>query len=73
MCSAAHGWMGLGPVVYAVSSAQLGEWRAGWGLPPGPVAALPIGAVAPGVVTRGPFEELADEMRELHRRKTGLS
>ena len=71
MCSAAHGWMGLGPVVYAVSSAQLGRWRAGWGLPPGPVAALPIGAVAPGVATRGPFEELADELRELHRRKAG--
>ena len=71
MCSAAHGWMGLGPVVYAVSSVQLGEWRAGWGLPPGPVVALPIGSVAPGVATRGPFEELAVEMRDLHRRKAG--
>ena len=26
MCSAAHGWMRFGWIVYAVSSAQLGEW-----------------------------------------------
>jgi tRNA(Arg) A34 adenosine deaminase TadA len=71
MCSAAHGSMGLGPIVYAVSSAQLGDWRAGWGLPPGPVRPLAIGEIAPGVPTRGPFEELAEEMRELHRRKAG--
>jgi tRNA(Arg) A34 adenosine deaminase TadA len=69
MCSAAHGWMGLGPIVYAVSSAQLSRWRADWGLAAGPVATLPIGGVAPGVPTRGPFDELTDDMRELHRRK----
>jgi tRNA(Arg) A34 adenosine deaminase TadA len=66
MCSAAHGWMGLGRVVYAVSSAQLGEWRAGWGLPSGPVRALSIQEVAPGVAVDGPAPELEDEMRELH-------
>ena len=36
MCSAAHGWMRLGRIVYAVSSAQLGGWLAEWGVPPGP-------------------------------------
>lgn len=68
MCAAAHGWMGLGRVVYAVSSAQLGAWRAEWGLPSGPVLPLPIQAVAPGVPVDGPAPELEDEMRELHRR-----
>ena len=34
MCSAAHGWMGLGRIVYAGSTAQLGEWFAEWGVPP---------------------------------------
>jgi tRNA(Arg) A34 adenosine deaminase TadA len=69
MCSAAHAWMGLGRIVYAVSSEQLGEWLTAWGRPPAPVVPLPIAAVAPGVPTTGPFPELAEEMRELHRRR----
>jgi tRNA(Arg) A34 adenosine deaminase TadA len=66
MCSAAHGWMGLGRIVYAVSSAQLGAWLAEWGVPPGPVRPLPVQEVAPGVPVDGPAIELADEMRALH-------
>ncbi len=66
MCSAAHGWMGLGRIVYAVSSAQLTEWRAGWGAPASPVLALPVAAVAPGVPVDGPAPELEQEMRALH-------
>ena len=68
MCSAAHAWVGLGRIVYAGSTAQLTEWRRGWGLPAGPVTPLPINAVAPGVPVAGPAPELADELRELHRR-----
>ena len=68
MCSAAHGWMGLGRIVYAVSAAQLAEWRAGWGAPPSPVAVLPVNAVALDVPVDGPAPELEEEMRELHRR-----
>src|SRR5215207_7972166 len=41
MCSAAHAWVGLGRIVYAGSTAQLTEWRSGWGLPAGPVTPLP--------------------------------
>jgi tRNA(Arg) A34 adenosine deaminase TadA len=67
MCAAAHGWVGLGRIVYAVSSAQLGEWRAGWGAGPSPVAPLPVREVAPGVPVDGPAPELEDEMRALHR------
>jgi tRNA(Arg) A34 adenosine deaminase TadA len=67
MCSAAHGWMGLGRIVYAVSSAQLSAWRAGWGLDAGPVRALAIPEVAPGVPVDGPAPELEDEMLALHR------
>lgn len=68
MCSAAHAWVGLGRIVYAASTAQLTQWRAGWGLAGGPVSPLPIGAVAPGVAVAGPVTELADELRALHRR-----
>jgi tRNA(Arg) A34 adenosine deaminase TadA len=68
MCAAGHAWVGLGRIVYAASSAQLTEWRQGWGLPPAPVAPLPISTVAPGLPVAGPAPELADELRELHRR-----
>lgn len=69
MCAAGHAWVGLGRIVYAVSTAQLTAWRSDWGLAPGPVAPLPITAVAPGLPVAGPAEELADELRELHHRQ----
>jgi tRNA(Arg) A34 adenosine deaminase TadA len=68
MCSAAHGWVGLGPIVYAVSSSQLDQWRSEWGAGSSPVVTLAITEVAPGVRVLGPDPELEDEMRELHRR-----
>ena len=37
MCSAAHGWAGLGRIVYATSSAQLVGWLADLGVSPAPV------------------------------------
>ncbi|WP_018332877.1 nucleoside deaminase [Actinomycetospora chiangmaiensis] len=68
MCSAAHAWVGLGRIVYASSSEQLTGWLAEFGAAPGPVAALPVAAVAPGVVVEGPAPGLDAEVRELHRR-----
>jgi tRNA(Arg) A34 adenosine deaminase TadA len=73
MCSAAHAWMGLGRIVYAVSSAQLTEWRADWGAPESPVVGLPVNAVAPGVPVDGPAPELEQEMRALHREHVARS
>jgi tRNA(Arg) A34 adenosine deaminase TadA len=70
MCSAAHGWVGLGRIVYAVSSEQLGHWRAAWGAPPSPVRALAITEVVPGAVVAGPVPRLEDEVHDLHRRFT---
>ena len=66
MCAAAHGWAGLGRIVYAVSGAQLTGWRDTWGLPRGGVNALPIRAIAPAVEVDGPAPELADTLRALH-------
>jgi tRNA(Arg) A34 adenosine deaminase TadA len=71
MCAAAHAWMGLGRIVYAVSTAQLVEWRTEWGVAPARVAPLPIGTVAPGVLTTGPVDELTEEVKALHRRRLG--
>lgn len=68
MCSAAHGWVGLGRIVYVHSSAQLAEWRTQLGLPPPPVRAIPIQEVAPAVEVAGPVPGLAERMRVLHER-----
>src|SRR5919112_529104 len=69
MCSAAHGWVGLGPIVYASSSEQLAGWLSELGVPPSPVAPLAIREVVPGAVVDGPVPELADEIHALHRRQ----
>ncbi len=71
MCSAAHGWVGLGRIVYAVSSAQLTRWRNSWSQPPSPVKSLSIAEVAPLVRVAGPAPELENELRALHRRAAG--
>jgi tRNA(Arg) A34 adenosine deaminase TadA len=68
MCSAAHAWMGLGRLVYAVSASQLAQWRSGWGLAEGPVRVLSVQEVAPGVTVDGPASQLEAEMQELHHR-----
>jgi len=67
MCSAAHGWMRLGRIVYALSSEQLTSWRKEWGATELVVNVLPIKAVAPHVPVDGPAPELEEELRELHR------
>lgn len=67
MCAAAHAWVGLGRIVYIVSSRQLVGWLAELGVPAPPVRALPVREVAPGVIVDGPVPELAEEVRALHR------
>jgi tRNA(Arg) A34 adenosine deaminase TadA len=70
MCSAAHGWVGLGRIVYVASSAMLTGWLADWGVPAGPVRPLAINDVAPGVPVDGPGpDDLVAEIRELHHRR----
>ncbi len=68
MCSAAHGWVGLGRIAYAASSAQLTAWRTSWGAPASPVTAYAINDLVPGIVVDGPAPELEDEVRDLHHR-----
>ncbi|GIH78075.1 nucleoside deaminase [Planobispora longispora] len=73
MCAAAHGWVGLGRIVYASSSEQLAGWLAELGVPAPPVRTLPVREVVPGAVVEGPVAALAEEVRELHRRFHGAS
>lgn len=68
MCAAAHGWVGLGRIVYASSSEQLSAWLDEMHAEPPPVATLPINQVVPGVPVEGPFPVLSDAVRDLHLR-----
>ncbi len=68
MCSAAHGWVGLGRIVYASSSAQLGAWLGELGVAPSRVRNLSIQDVIRDAEVDGPDPELAEQVRELHRR-----
>jgi tRNA(Arg) A34 adenosine deaminase TadA len=66
MCAAAHGWVGLGRIVYASSTKQLTAWLAELGVPASRVRPLPIGDVISEAVLDGPVEELAEQVRKLH-------
>lgn len=72
MCAAAHGWVGLGRIVYVSSSEQLVAWLAELGVSSPPVRPLPIREVVPGLVVEGPVPGLAEQVRDLHRRFYGL-
>lgn len=66
MCAAAHGWVGLGRIVYATSSAQLADWLAEWKIPRSRVRDLSIQQVLSGVEVAGPAPTLVAEIRGLH-------
>ena len=67
MCAAAHGWVGLGRIVYASSSEQLVQWLGEWGVAPSRVRNLSIQDVISDTTVDGPVPELAEEVRRLHR------
>lgn len=73
MCAAAHAMVGLGRIVYIVSSRQFEACLAEHGRSPGPVRNLSIRELAPGVTVEGPVPELEPEVRALYRRYCGSS
>ncbi|MFF2888553.1 nucleoside deaminase [Paenibacillus sp. NPDC057967] len=68
MCAAAHGWAGLGRIVYASSSKQLAGWLDELEVAPSRVRNLSIQEVIRDTVIEGPVPELAEEVRRLHVR-----
>lgn len=66
MCAAAHGWVGLGRIVYASSSEQLVEWLSELGVAPSRVRNLPIEDVIRDAQVDGPVPELSEQVRMLH-------
>lgn len=71
MCAAAHGWVGLGRIVYASSSEQLGQWWAEMGISESPVRRIAIEEILTGVEVCGPVPELSADVRALHARRRG--
>lgn len=66
MCAAAHGWVGLGRIVYASSSKQLGQWLGEMGVAPSRVRNLSIQDIISDTTVEGPVPELAEQVRKLH-------
>lgn len=66
MCAAAHGWAGLGRIVYASSAAQFADWMSEAELPASPISPVPVQHVVPGVRADGPDPDLSREVRALH-------
>lgn len=67
MCAAAHGWVGLGRIVYASSSQQLAQWLSEMGVAPSRVRNLAIQDVIRDTIIDGPVPELAEQVHQLHR------
>ncbi len=66
MCAAAHGLAGLGRIVYASSSTQLGQWKKEMGIEEqSRVRSRSIQEVLRNPQVDGPVPELAKEVRKL--------
>ncbi|TPG72490.1 nucleoside deaminase [Hymenobacter nivis] len=67
MCATAHGWVGLGKIVYLASAQQLTQWLLELGAPAGPVRMLPVQELITDAQVAGPAEgELLAAIRALH-------
>lgn len=68
MCSAAHGWAGLGTIIYLSSAKQLHQWLEEMDLPPSPIRFYPVEEIIKDIEVRGPASgELLDKIKELHQ------
>ena len=66
MCAAAHGWVGLGRIVYASSTKQLMAWQQDLGISSGPLYPLAIEEVVREIIIDGPDPILSEQVRQLH-------
>lgn len=67
MCSAAHGWVGLGDIHYASSTKQLVSWLNEFNVKKSNVKPLEILEVIENVNVYGPYNEFYDTLREYHK------
>lgn len=68
MCAAAHGWVGLGEIIYLSSARQLQQWLAEMNIPPSPIKFYPVEEIIPGINVKGPAAGvLLDQIKKLHQ------
>lgn len=68
MCAAAHGWVGIGKLVYLSSGEQLGSWLEEFGAPPAPIKSIPAEKIIKNVEVKGPATgSLLERIKEMHR------
>ena len=66
MCAAAHGWAGLGKIIYAVSGKQLNDWMKEWYQKESPINYYPIQEIIKDIEVIGPVKEFEAEIKNLH-------
>jgi tRNA(Arg) A34 adenosine deaminase TadA len=68
MCAAAHGWVGLGEIIYLASAKQLQLWLEEMNIPSAPIRFYPVEEIIPNIRVKGPAEgALLDEIKNLHK------
>jgi tRNA(Arg) A34 adenosine deaminase TadA len=66
MCTAAHGWVGLGKIVYLSSAEQLGKWLEEINAKPASINFIPIEKIIKNCVIKGPANgELLQKIKNL--------
>ncbi len=67
MCAAAHGWVGLGKIVYLSSAEQLAQWLGELGVPEAPIRFVPVQNIIRKAEVAGPASgELLQAIKGLH-------
>lgn len=68
MCAAAHGWAGLGDIIYLASAKQLQLWLEEMNIPSAPIHFYPVEEIIMNIRVKGPAEgDLLDEIKNLHK------
>lgn len=69
MCAAAHGWAGIGGLVYLSSAKQLSKWLFEMNQPEAPIKFYPVEKIIKNVEVRGPAgEDMIEKIKNLHKR-----
>lgn len=68
MCAAAHGWVGLGALVYLSSAKQFGAWQKEFDRILSPINFLPVEDLIKNIEVRSPATgDLLEEIKKLHQ------
>lgn len=68
MCGAAHGWVGIGTLVYLSSGKQLTAWLQEFGAAAAPIQFIPVEQIVKSITVKGPAKGvLLEGIKALHK------